>query len=127
VLGRNVFTAYECRDALRECKIAQKTYERENKLSELECVSYNASNPNPPTNPYPPTNPNPYPNPNQNYSRLEALRALEAVENSTRDADENLNIIMNEVARNVGSLYELTTSFVRLLELNGGEDTTTAT
>lgn len=137
VLGRNVFTAYECRDALRECKMAQKTYERENKLSELECVSYNDSNPNPPTNPYPPTNPNPnpypptnpnpYPNPGQNYSRLEALRAIEAAENSAQDADMNLNLVLDEVSRNVGSLYELTNVFVKLLQLNGGANSTSET
>lgn len=125
VLGRNIFTAYECRDALRECKMAQKTYERENKLSELECVSYNDSNPTPYPNPNP--NPNPYPNPDQNYSRLEALRAIEAVENSAQDADMNLNLVLNEVSRNVGSLYELTTVFVKLMQLNGGANSTSET
>lgn len=62
VLGQNVFAYDDCRSALRECKKTEMTYERQNNLSELQCVRLsNAPAPMPPRSPLPPTPPMPAP------------------------------------------------------------------
>lgn len=59
VLGQNVFTAPACRDAMRDCKRAEKSYERNHSLTELSCVKIDDIDGPRDPNPYPPTDPNP--------------------------------------------------------------------
>lgn len=65
VLGQNVFNAPVCREAMRECKRAEKSYERNHSLTELSCVKVDdVARPHDPT-PYPPGPVDPVP-PNGN-------------------------------------------------------------
>ncbi len=59
VLGQNVFEEQTCRDSLRQCKRAEKKYEMEHNLSELECVRLEQTLPLPPSPPTPPRPPRP--------------------------------------------------------------------
>lgn len=127
VLGQNTFSAPDCRSAMRECKRTEKIYEIEHNLGELACARVD-SMPAPGNggyNPYPPTNPEPpVPRPNPPYSRLEAMRELDAMENSSSDADGNYNLIMNHVEAGQIGLKEGVEIFRILMRANGGSGST---
>jgi hypothetical protein len=126
VLGQNIFSAQVCRDAIRECKRTQKTYERNHMLpsEELSCVKFDDVVVNPPNDGpviVDPINTDPSP-----MSRYQALRILEDAEGDSRQAEENFDIIMNYVNSGAVRLRDGVDSFVMILTATGSGNTTEA-
>jgi hypothetical protein len=140
VLGQNTFIAQTCIDATRECKRAQKRYEMRFGFTsaDLSCVRLGDVSPNPGNGGY---NPNPNPNPgnggyNPNpgngnydptYSRTQALLDLEAIENSTSQADEVYSMIISYVNDFKITLKDGVDLFREITRIHGGNGSTTAT
>lgn len=134
VLGQNIFSAPQCRDAIRECKKVQKSYERNHMLpaDELSCVKYDDvvtpgnggyddDYTDGPVIVHPPVNTDPRP-----MTRYEALRILEDAEGDSRQGEENYDLIMSYVTSGQVYLRDGVEAFVRILEAVGSSNTVEA-
>ena len=96
VLGQNVFEEQTCRDSLRQCKRAEKKYEMEHNLSELECVRLEQTLPLPPSPPTPPRPPRPalinFKGSIDNYNFYIAANGLDDFYNQCLDFSDRNNI-----------------------------------
>jgi len=146
VLGQNTFIGQTCIDATRQCKRAEKTYERKYGFTndELSCVrvgdigpgnggnnggnngGYNPGNGgnnggnnggyNPGNGNYDPT-----------YSRTQALLDLEQIERSSNDASEAFDLIIMNVDQFKVSLRDGVDLYREITRIHNGPSSTTST